>query len=260
VELRRLYPEPGVVTVAAAVADLRLGDRAPPGRPYLVVNMVASADGRAALDGGTRGIGNAADRALFDNLRTAADAVLVGAGTARVERYGKIVRDAGLQDERRARGLDPSPLACIVSGRLDLPEDLPLLQDSESHVVLLTASELELGRCPATVSYLRGRLELGADDLEVESRELVLAPLLERLRSDHGVRSIVCEGGPTLNAALLREDLIDELFITLAPKLIGGANVLTILAGAALDPPRELDLIWALEAESHLFLRYLLRR
>jgi riboflavin biosynthesis pyrimidine reductase len=69
------------------------------------------------------------------------------------------------------------------------------------------------------------------------------------------VRSVVCEGGPALNDTLLKDRLVDELFFSLAPKLAGG-EPLTMTAGLALDPPLELELVWALESESHLFLRY----
>ena len=78
---------------------------------------------------------------------------------------------------------------------------------------------------------------------------------LRALRTEHHVRSILCEGGPTLNAELLRAGLVDELFLSVAPKLTGGTDPLTIVAGAALPEPAELDLVWLLEHEGELFLR-----
>ena len=251
VELRRLHPDPGPVTTEEATTGLRLGDLAPPDRPWLVLNMVATLDGRIAIDGRSGPIGNRADRELFHGLRTQVDAVMVGAGTVRTERYGRMVKSDELRERRVREGLAPDPIACVVSARLNLPDDLPLLQDPESHVVILTASEADPPDVPASCECLRGAAAPDGSGLE-------LAPLLGELRRDHGVRSILCEGGPALNDGLLREGLVDELFLALAPKLAGG-EPLTLVTGAALRPPAELELVSALESESNLFMRYRLR-
>ncbi len=128
----------------------------PPDRPYLVLNMVATLDGRVAIDGRSGPIGDEADRELFHALRTQADAVMVGAGTMRTERYGRIVRRPELREQRVEQGLEADPLAVVVSARLRLPADLPLLQDEHSTVCVLTASDDELPPTPAAVHYLRG--------------------------------------------------------------------------------------------------------
>jgi riboflavin-specific deaminase-like protein len=248
VKLRRLLPEPGEVTAEEACTGLRLGELAPPDRPYLVLNMVSTLDGRIAIDGRSGAIGDEADRELFFGLRTQADAVMVGAGTIRTERYGRIVRKPERRALRVAEGLEPDPLAVVVSARLRLPEDLPLLQDEHSTVAVLTASDEELPETPAEVHYLRGP---GGVDLE-------LRPLLERLRSEFGVRSILCEGGPSLNESLIGEGLVDELFLSLAPKLAGGPP-LTLLTGDPLSEPVVLELVWLLEHDGHLFARYRLQ-
>ncbi|MEA2467173.1 MAG: hypothetical protein QOJ57_1299 [Thermoleophilaceae bacterium] len=246
--LRRLHPEPGELTPEEAASGLRLGDLAPPDRPYLVLNMVSTLDGRIAIGGRSGPIGDEADRELFHCLRTQADAVMVGAGTVRAERYGRIVRRPELRERRVAEGFSPDPLAVIVSARLWLPPDLPVLQDPDSTVVVLTASDAELPPTPARVHYLRGPAGM---DLE-------LRPLIERLRSEHGVRSILCEGGPSLNESLVQEGLVDELFLSLAPKLAGGPP-LTILTGDPLPEPITAELVWLLEHDGHLFGRYRLQ-
>ena len=248
-DLKRLTAS-GSVSPSDAASGLRLGDKAPPDRPYLVLNMVSTADGKATIEGRTGAIGNEADRQLFNHLRTQADAVMVGSRTVALERYGRIVRDPALREKRRREGLEPDPLACVVSGRLALTSDVPLLQDRHSRVVIVTSSLGELRECAARVEYLR---------IEPGTREF--APALRRLRSDHGVRSVLCEGGPTLNSTLLREGLVDELFLSLAPKLVGGARASTIVAGElGLPGTVELDLLSSLEAQGHLFLRYRVRR
>src|SRR3954468_21607764 len=171
VHLRRLLPEPGELTPEEATTGLRLGELAPPDRPYLVVNMVSTLDGRIAIGGRSGPIGDEADRELFHGFRTQADAVMVGAGTIRTERYGRIAKRPERREQRVAEGLAPDPLAVIVSASLRGPSDLPLLQDADSTVAILTASGDELPETPARVEYLRGPAAV----------ELELRPLLQRL-------------------------------------------------------------------------------
>jgi riboflavin biosynthesis pyrimidine reductase len=214
--------------------------------------MVSTADGRASIGGRSGPIGNRADRELFHGLRSVADAVMAGAGTVRTERYGRIVPDEARREARVARGLSAEPLACIVSGRLELPEDLPLLAEPTAQVAILTPSAASLPEHAAHVDYIRpsheGVLDLGA--------------ALAELRDRFGVRALLCEGGPHLNAQLLAAGLVDELFLCVAPLLAGGDPVageaLRIISGAELDPPLEMRLVGAFENDSHLFLRYAL--
>ena len=84
--------------------------------------------------------------------------------------------------------------------------------------------------------------------------------LMARLRSEYGVRSVLCEGGPTLNSFLLAADLVDELFLTLHPKLLGGAAALTIVAGRELVEPAELELVSLAEGGGELYSRWRISR
>lgn len=258
--LRRLLP-PGVpVAVEQFVEELKLADLAAQmspteaRRPYLVLNMVSTTDGRATLSGRSGPIGNVADRQLFHGLRTAVDAVMAGAGTIRVERYRRLVRDERARLIRRERGLQEEPWACIVSGRLDLPQDIPLLADPAARVVILTSSAASLPQEDgAQIEYIRcardGLLDMPAAMAELGKR--------------FGVRTVLCEGGPHTNSRLLADGLVDELFLSLSPKLAGGdptGEALRIVSGPEIDPPAELELLNALEHESHLFLRYRVSR
>ena len=246
VMLRRLLPEPGTVTAEQALDGLALAELAPDHRPYVVLNMVATADGAAAVAHHTAPISNAADRQLFHELRAHVDAVLVGAGTVRTERYGRLVRDPARRARRVARGLAADPLAVVVSHRLSLTPDLPLLADEHSRVVVVTASDAELAGCAAQISYLRS----------APGEEADLAVMLARLRAEHGVRSVLCEGGPNLNASLLPAGLIDELFLSIAPVLAGTAGSLSIVNRAPIPHPVDLTLLWLLESQGQLFARY----
>ncbi|HEV2774360.1 MAG TPA: dihydrofolate reductase family protein [Solirubrobacteraceae bacterium] len=241
--LRRLLPEPGEVTADALVQELRAWELAPPDRPHVAVNMVHTCDGRASVHGRTGPISSLADRQLFHALRTRVDAVMVGAGTLRVERYGRMAPDAARREQRRAAGLEPDPLAIVVSGSLDLPPDLPLLQDPASRVVIVTAAQHSLAGVRAHVEYLR-------------SAPVDLHGALATLRDGYGVRAILCEGGPYLNASLIAQGLIDELFLTTVPVLAGAAGALSIMDGAPLQAPLAVSLRWMLAHEAELFARY----
>jgi riboflavin biosynthesis pyrimidine reductase len=252
-KLKRLLPSGDPATIAQVVDDLQLiaaGEDATRRRPYLLLNMIATADGRATLGGRSGPLGGRADKELLYGLRTAVDAVMAGAGTIRAERYGQLIRDDRGRAIRRERGLAEEPLACIVSGRLALDGGIPLLAESGTRVAILTSSEASLPQdCRAEISYIRnardGQLDLPG----------AMAELYERL----GVHTLLCEGGPHLNAQLLAHGLVDELFLTLSPKLAGGdavSETLRIVSGPEFDPPLDLELAGVLEHDSYLFLRY----
>jgi riboflavin-specific deaminase-like protein len=243
--VRLLLPERRETSPAELASGLRLGERAPEGRPYLVLNMVSSLDGKATLLGRTSGLSSELDRQLFHELRTQADAVMVGAGTLREERYGRIVKTDELREKRRAEGLEPDALAVIVSARLELPPDLPILAEPDQRIVILTGAEHELPDVKAQVDYVRA-----GDDLPL---------LAAKLREDYGVRSVLCEGGPTLNSFLLGAGLVDELFLSLHPLLAGGGEGLTIVSGRRLVAPPELELVSLAEADSDVFTRWRIR-
>jgi riboflavin biosynthesis pyrimidine reductase len=244
------------LSAAQAVERLRLWDPSASGqpvgeRPRVFLNMASTADGRATLDGRSGPIGNRADKELFLALRTAVDAVLVGAGTARAERYRRLVKAESQRRLRLERRLAAEPLACIVSSSLALsPESIPLLGDPDARVAILTPSPAgELPASVAPVEYVRAARE----------GQLDLRAALAELHARWKVRTVMCEGGPHLNGALLAAGLVDELFLSLAPKLGSGASPqasLRIVSGPELSPPVELELREALESEGCLLLHY----
>jgi riboflavin biosynthesis pyrimidine reductase len=252
VRLERLAPPGDAASVAEIIDAMGLWERPrePPKRPRVMLNMVSTTDGRATLGGRSGPLSGPADRALFHGLRASTDAVLVGAGTVRAERYGRIIPDPERRALREKRGLTDEPLACIVSGRMSLEADIPLLAEPAARVAILTASAASVPGAAAQVEYVRtahdGILDLGAG----------LAELAERF----AIRALLCEGGPHLACQLLAEQLLDELFLTLSPLLAGGepggGQALRILAGEELQPPVELELLAVLRYESQLFLRY----
>jgi riboflavin-specific deaminase-like protein len=240
-----IYPEHRPISPEELASELRLHELAPPDRPYLGINMVSSLDGKATLDWRTQGLSSEIDRRLFHHLRTQADAVMVGAGTVRAERYGRMTKNEELRDKRVAEGRAPEALAVVVSGRLDLPADLPLLNEPDQAVLIATSSDAELPGLGVHVEYARV-----GDDLP-----RLMAELHER-----GVRSVLCEGGPMLNSFLFAAGVVDELFLTMNPKIVSGAAALTIVAGRELVEPVELDLASVAEADGELYTRWRIRK
>jgi riboflavin biosynthesis pyrimidine reductase len=246
---RQLFPRPGEVGIDDYVRGLHLRAQAPEGRPYAVANFVSSLDGRASVRGRSGGLGDAGDRAVFWTLRAAVDAVLVGTRTLRAERYGRLIRDAEARSRRRTEGLRAEPMACVLTRSGRLPLEIPLFAEPEAQVVVFSGAEVDLGASAAQVEVVR-----------LPPAELDFAHALAHLRGEHDVRALLCEGGPTVFGALLRETVIDELFLTLASKLAGGGLEPPITAGPGLPDLAQARLAGVLERDSTLFLRYQLTK
>lgn len=246
--LRRIFPEPAELTVESFLEELlarRAELRPRADRPWLSLNFVVSVDGRASLEGRSGGLSGPADRSLFHALRATADAVMFGARTANVERYGRMIKDPDRRAWRGRSGLATEPLAVCVSGDLSVSAQLPLLGDPEARVVVGTRAAGRLEGVAAGVEYVR-------------LADRSLAPLMRSLRTDHGVEHALCEGGPTLGAALLSEDLVDEIHLTVSPLLVGGPPF-PIIHGA-LNRPIPLELVDSIESGGTVFQRYAVDR
>lgn len=216
----RLYPlPPREISAESIYEDLEL----PPfehrnvSRPYVVINMVSSVDGRTAVGGKASRLGSQTDRRTMRNLRAKADAVMVGANTLRAEKLS-----LGLDDPSDK----PQPLAIVATTTGDVPLETNLLLGEGQEVLLLSPND-----------------------------EMDLGGALEMLKSEHNVHVLLVEGGPILNHALISGRLADELFLTLAPKLIGDSHQAGVLAGTT-PVARDLSLLSAYIATDELFLRY----
>jgi riboflavin-specific deaminase-like protein len=240
--VRRLLPDAGETTVAEQLAELELKELAHRDRPYLILNFATTLDGRATIAGRSGPIGSDTDTEMLQRLRTRVDAVMIGAGTMRAERYGRVVSDPDLRAYRERTGLAHDPLGVIVSNRLELPWDAGLFTDGGGRVVLFTASEEEPPETATPVTVVRH-----PDGVELDHA-------LEWLLKMRGIRSVLCEGGPTLHGRLREGGLADELFLTIAPKVAGGEGP-RILEGALPDVDR-VELAWLLESQGELFARY----
>lgn len=243
--MRRLLPHADdPIDVAQLLSELALGDRAPAQRPYTVANLVSSIDGRATFDGRSSALGDAGDKAIFRALRGCCEALLVGTGTLRAERYGPIVTRPQTVALRARLGLAPQPLTATITRTGSLPADVPLLQDPGAHVVVYSGG-------PVDADAVRARLDV----VELGPERLTVAAALADLRQRHGVGLLLCEGGPTLVGQLIGAGALDELFVTLAARLAGGDGG-AIVRGLVLPEPLELRLGWLLEQDGSLFARY----
>jgi riboflavin biosynthesis pyrimidine reductase len=222
--MKRLLPDPGPTTVEEQLETYRPWEEPREERPLVGMNFVATVDGRATIDGRSGPIGSRADTEMLVGLRKRFEAVMIGAGTMRAERYGPMGR-----------------LMVLVSGRLDLPWDAPLFTEG-GEVLIFTASAAEPPETAAAVEVVRHE---GAVNL---------TEALRHLRRERGVRSLLSEGGPHLHDQLQADGLVDDLFLTIAPKLSGG-EAPRIIEGP-LPEVAELELAWLLEQDGELFARY----
>jgi riboflavin-specific deaminase-like protein len=241
--MRRLLPDPGPTTVDEQLDSYRPWELEREERPFVATNFAATVDGRATIGGVSGPIGSDTDTAMLARLRTRFDAVMIGAGTMRAERYGRIIANQEQRERRERIGLPHDPLMVIVSGRLDLPWDAPLFTTGGGRVLVFTASEADP---PETATSLRVVRHEGSVDV---------AAALRHLREERGIRALLCEGGPHLHSQLWAGGLVDELFLTIAPRLTGG-DAPRIVEGAPLPGIAELELAWLLEQEGELFARY----
>ena len=233
-------------------SSLRFPDP-PPDRPYVVLNMVMSADGKIVVEDTERGLGSAADQRLMRELRASVDIVLNGAATLRASGTSSRISNEVLVARRVADGRSPNPVASVLSATGDLPLDRLFFHGDDFEAVIYLADAASADRRAAIE-------QTGRTVVVVPSDDPVRAMLLH-MREEIGARVLLVEGGPTINASLLVCDAIDEYFLTLGSVLVSGNTPLTPIesdAPPSLESLAQLELISAHQNEetSELYLRY----
>lgn len=238
----RLAPGPDV-TPEALVEGLGLGEPAgaPAGRPRVVAVMIASVDGRATVQGRSSPLGQPEDRRLLRGLRAEADAVLAGTATLAAERYANLL-DAGQRDARSAAGRPAHPVVATVTRSGTVPWDVPVFAEAGVPCQVYSGRPAAV---PAGVVETEVAVMPGPD----------LRAVLEHLGRVRGVRAVTCEGGPRLLRALVAQDVVDHLLLTVAPLLVAGSGPVS-LDGPELSPPARMRLEGLHRAGDHLFLHY----
>jgi riboflavin-specific deaminase-like protein len=230
------------VDPVAAYADMPSA----PGRPGVRVNMVASLDGATSIGGVSGPLSGPPDRVIYRLLRSLTDVVLVAAGTARTENYKPALVYDDYVDARRRRGQSDAPRIAVVSRRLDLEWDRPLFRDATEQTIVITTTDAP----PAALAAARTT----CDVIAVGEGSVDLVAAMSAL-ADRGVQHVLAEGGPSFNGSLAQADLIDEVCLTISPRLAGG-DAARILTGPDLAAPIELELRSLLEEDGFVLARY----
>jgi riboflavin biosynthesis pyrimidine reductase len=237
----RLWPDPAVgIGLDEAMAEFRL-PTAPADRPVVAINMVTSVDGRAQLNGSAEGLGSRADRRLMRLYRAAFDAVGSGVGTLRATGVWLRVGD-DLATRRVAAGRSPNPLGVVIAGGGPIDLTAGWFAGDEPRL-LVVGCDHPLESAPGT--------------------EVLRAPhdrpeptwVLDQLAA-RGIGSLLLEGGPHLNAAFLAAGLIDEVYWTIGPHLLGSDALPMIVGRPGIAEPRPGALVSVLRHDDELFLRY----
>ena len=219
----RILDETGPTPAAVVAQHVALPEWRPTDRAFVRLNMIASVDGGTAVSGVSGGLGNRDDHAVFAALRAAGDGVLVGLGTVVAEHYG-VPEPPNLQ-------------LYVVADTADVSGAPELFASDRATLVLPTS----VGPVPSGIPELR------AGDGEFVDLDAVMAALAGQV--------VVAEGGPTLAGLLLARGLVDEFFVTIAPRVIAGSSARVSHGPDASPTPWRLDHGFV-DDDGFLFLRY----
>jgi len=239
--IERLFDEIDTQSPPDALYERVTFPSAPPDRPYLFVNMVSTIDGKIVLGprGGTaQGVGGPTDQLLFRRLQRNAMAVIVGSGTLRA---GPVI-------------YPPEIPRFVVTRTGDVPLDNRFFRDAPDRAGVFAPAGLPQAQRDRLSAATNLRF---AGDTDVDPVEM-----MRLLRRDSGYEAVLCEGGPTLNDELFRHELVDELFLTISPKIRGGEKAQTIVKGQGYADGQfaRMELISLYRDGSEIYLRYRVQR
>ncbi len=237
--IRQLLPAPVAISTLQALEEAYLHSA----DEHLRTNFVSSIDGAVEIDGVSGPLGGQADRAAFFAMRAVCDVILVGAGTMRAENYGPVKMGEERMARRASRGQAALPRLAVVSQSGALDAAAPLFA-SQPPVIVYTTS---------TGAQRRNGLADAAEVIAVGDGEVRLKTVVSDLRS-RGLGRILCEGGPSLFRALMREGLVDEICLTISPMLAVDGRANSASSGALVPVPLQLQAV--LEGDGALLLRY----
>jgi riboflavin-specific deaminase-like protein len=247
--MRQIHP---TVEESVDVHQCYWSDARPPhddGRPWLLLDFVATADGATAVGGVSGSLGGDADKAVFRALRAVPDIILVGAKTVRAEHYGPPKLPDAVQDARRARGQAPNPRLAVVTASLDLDPSARLFAEAapDNRPLVITGTGGDPARLAALAAVTEEVVVAGEGRVDTTA---AIAALGRR-----GARVVLCEGGPMLSGQLVADGLVDELCLTIAPVLAAG-DAARVAYGPPADALTSLRLARVLEEDDVLCLRY----
>ena len=206
-------------------------------RPKVITNFAITADGKVSTRNHTpSGFTSPKDKRRLLEIRSLGDAVMVGRGTAEADNMTMTIPADDLRAERLARGQSEHPIRVLISNSGAIPLTLKVFTNNVATTLIYTTDAIPVSS--------RVALESHAQITAFPEKSVPLRSVLEDLRSRHKVKTLICEGGPTLIKTLLADDFLDELYITIAPKIFGGkdAPTLTGLPGTFLPNSRQFRL------------------
>jgi len=192
----------------------------PSGRPYVITNMVSSADGKVVIEETEQGLGSATDQRLLRELRVHADVVLNGAGTLRKSGSSSRLNSDALTAIRREQGKPETPIAAVLSRSGALPLDRAFFRARDFDAVVYLSDQ-------APAENRRA--------IEATGRRVVVLPdaeavpsMVRHMHEELGAGLLLAEGGPTILGRLFEADLVDEYFLTLSGVIVGGGAPSTV--------------------------------
>jgi riboflavin biosynthesis pyrimidine reductase len=251
--VRQIYPGEAALTDAGIAARYACPDRAAGSAPWVRANMVASMDGAATLKGRSGGLSSEWDKQVFAMLRAITDVILVGAGTARAERYGPVrPQTEGRRWAWLREGRTPSPPIAVVTRQLDLDLGSALVADSpqDARTIIITTESAPPERLAAAARTA---------DVLVAGETMVDGAVALNGLAERGHRCILVEGGPHLLSHVAGAGRLDELCLTVSP-LLAGPDAGRIVQGDPLPAGAgalPFALAHVLADEGYLFCRYL---
>jgi riboflavin biosynthesis pyrimidine reductase len=229
----------------------------PPDRPYVILNMVSSVDGKVTIEGTEQGIGSPIDQRLMRELRVHADVVLNGAGTLRASGTSSRLGDPGLEALRTAEGKAPAPIAAVLSASGNLPLERAFFTEHDFEAVVYLGAHASAER-RAAIEATGRRVYSFPPDGDIRWA-------LRHMRDELGARLVLVEGGPHVNGQLIEADLVDEFFLTIGPVIVSGPGPLTAVES---ERPPDLDTVTRVQlvaavpnpATNEVYLRYRVQR
>jgi riboflavin-specific deaminase-like protein len=194
-------------------------------RPRVLVNFAMTIDGKVSTTKlSPANFTSKQDKRRLLEIRSLGDALLVGASTVQADNMSMGLPDEDLRKARRERGQSEYPLRVVVSSSGDISTQLNIFNQQFSPIVIYSTRRMNA----ANQEALKTRAELRLS----EGERVHLPYLLNDLYQNYRVRTLVCEGGPRLARSLVEIGAIDELFLTVAPILFGGAEAPGLLGRA----------------------------
>jgi len=223
-------------------------------RPYVLINMVMSADGKIVIEGNEQGIGSPTDQRLMRELRVNADVVINGAETLRKSGASPRLGDANLEAQRLAAGKPRLPTSAVLTSGGNLPLERAFFTATKEFDAVVFAGA-------GITTEQRAIIEATGRRVVVLPDDDVIASMLRYMRTEMGARVLLVEGGADLNRAFFEADAVDEYFVTIGPVIVGGRSGLSAVGGDhswPRDAVRRMELlsVYSNEETSEMYLRW----